>query len=54
MINGLDPAQTPYAPAPDKCEHSCTVLREFSFSEEEIADLLTPDALRCTEMALTS
>jgi hypothetical protein len=29
------------------------VLREFSFSEEEIADLLTSDALRYPEIALT-
>jgi crotonobetainyl-CoA:carnitine CoA-transferase CaiB-like acyl-CoA transferase len=52
-INSLEAAQAPYAPAPDNGEHSRSVLRAFSFSEEEIADLLLADALRCPEAALT-
>jgi crotonobetainyl-CoA:carnitine CoA-transferase CaiB-like acyl-CoA transferase len=51
-INSLEAAQTPYAPAPEKGEHSCTVLREFAFSEEEIEALLASDALRCSEVKM--
>ncbi|WP_095192546.1 CaiB/BaiF CoA-transferase family protein [Pseudomonas sp. Irchel 3A7] len=52
-INSLEAAQTPYAPAPDKGEHSCEVLRGFAFSEEEIEALLASDAMRCPEVALS-
>lgn len=52
-INSLEAAQTPYAPAPDKGEHSCEVLRGFAFSEEEIEALLASDAMRCPEIALS-
>jgi crotonobetainyl-CoA:carnitine CoA-transferase CaiB-like acyl-CoA transferase len=52
-INSLEAAQTPYAPAPEKGEHSCAVLRDFAFSEEEIEALLASDALRCPEEALS-
>lgn len=51
-INSLEAAQTPYAPAPDKGEHSCEVLRGFAFSEDEIETLLESDAMRCPEKAL--
>ncbi|WP_137806832.1 CaiB/BaiF CoA-transferase family protein [Pseudomonas sp. G(2018)] len=51
-INSLEAAQTPYAPAPDKGEHSCEVLRGFAFAEEEIEALLASDAMRCPEQTL--
>jgi crotonobetainyl-CoA:carnitine CoA-transferase CaiB-like acyl-CoA transferase len=50
-INSLEAAQTPYAPAPDKGEHSREVLRDFAFSEEEIEALLASNAMRCPEVA---
>jgi hypothetical protein len=42
----------PYAPAPENGEYSCSVLRDFAFSEEEIKALLASSAMRCPEMAL--
>ena len=46
-VNSREAAQTPYAPAPAKGEHSRSVLRDFAFSDVEIEALLAKDALRC-------
>lgn len=48
-INSSQAAQTPYAPAPQNGEHSRSVLRDFAFSEAEIAALLASKALHCSE-----
>jgi crotonobetainyl-CoA:carnitine CoA-transferase CaiB-like acyl-CoA transferase len=48
-INSVQAAQTPYAPAPQNGEHSRSVLRDFAFSEAQIAALEASQALHCSE-----
>ncbi|MDB6143624.1 MAG: hypothetical protein JWP80_2668 [Pseudomonas sp.] len=48
-VNSAEAAQKPYAPAPDKGQHSRQVLREFAFSEGEVEALVVSGALGCGE-----
>ncbi|MNE08848.1 Formyl-coenzyme A transferase [compost metagenome] len=48
-VNSAQAAQTPYAPAPQNGEHSRSILRDFAFSEEEIAGLLASRAVHSNE-----
>lgn len=48
-INSVQAAQTPYAPAPQNGEHSRSVLRDFAFSEAQIAALEASKALHCSD-----